>query len=153
MAGIGPLFRILFWSTTSRKQHDPSDSNVASFSDVIQLYNDEKDSILKTSLLTNSSVALSKLQLQNVQHVLHVLMKKLLQLWSWGNVTGQQTLWRQSWTGGKLLIFLAKGRTNRLLTHTVLPKWFNLPRHILRHFQENSLRAGKEACEMFYSWH
>jgi len=46
--------------------------SVASFSDVIDLYKEEKNSILKTTSLTYSSVYPSKLQLQNVQHVLKV---------------------------------------------------------------------------------
>ena len=43
-----------------------------------QLYLSEKDSILKTSPLTYASVYPSKLQLQNVQHVLKVFNEKVV---------------------------------------------------------------------------
>lgn len=66
------------WITEKTKRFQLAGQSVASFSDVVQLYNDEKDSILKTSPLTNSSVKPSKLQLQNVQHVLNVFNEKVV---------------------------------------------------------------------------
>ena len=48
-----------------------------SFSDVRKLYDAEKANLLKTSPLTDAAVRLSKLQLQNVQHVLKVFNDKL----------------------------------------------------------------------------
>lgn len=51
---------------------------VGSFQDVIDLYNKEKESILKTSPLTQAAVKPSKLQLQNVQHVLKVFNEKVV---------------------------------------------------------------------------
>lgn len=50
----------------------------ASFSDVRLLYEEEKDSILKTTPLTQASVNPSRLQLQNVQHVLKVFNSKVV---------------------------------------------------------------------------
>lgn len=49
-----------------------------SFSDVKTLYDAEKGNILKTSPLTDASVRPSKLQLQNVQHVLKVFNEKVV---------------------------------------------------------------------------
>jgi len=51
---------------------------IGSFSDVKKLYVAEKDSILKTSPLTEAAVHPSKLQLQNVQHVLKVFNEKVV---------------------------------------------------------------------------
>lgn len=48
-----------------------------SFSDVRNLYDAEKENILKTSPLTAAAVRPSKLQLQNVQHVLKVFNDKV----------------------------------------------------------------------------
>ena len=48
-----------------------------SFSDVRKLYDAEKENLLKTSPLTNAAVRPSKLQLQNVQHVLKVFNEKV----------------------------------------------------------------------------
>ena len=53
-------------------------NSTASFNDVVDLYNDEKDSILKTTPLTQSAVHPSKLQLQNVQHVLKVFNDRVI---------------------------------------------------------------------------
>ena len=50
--------------------------HTASFDHVIKLYEKEKDHILKTTTLTRSSVYPSRLQLQNVQHVLKVFNEK-----------------------------------------------------------------------------
>ena len=55
------------------------DSNTtASFADVKRLYDEEKDSILKTTRLTQAAVNPSRLQLQNVQHVLRVFNDKVV---------------------------------------------------------------------------
>ena len=51
---------------------------VGSFDDVRDLYAAEKDNILKTTTLTRSSVYPSRLQLQNVQHVLRVFNDKVV---------------------------------------------------------------------------
>ena len=48
-----------------------------SFSDVRNLYDAEKENLLKTSPLTDAAVRPSKLQLQNVQHVLKVFNDKV----------------------------------------------------------------------------
>ena len=52
--------------------------SVASFEHVVHLYEEEKDSILKTTGLTKSAVYPSKLQLQNVKHVLKVFDAKVV---------------------------------------------------------------------------
>ena len=54
------------------------DHKTGLFSDVKKLYECEKNSILKTSPLTRASVFPSKLQLQNVQHVLKVFNEKVV---------------------------------------------------------------------------
>ena len=48
-----------------------------SFNDVRKLYDAEKANLLKTSPLTDAAVRPSKLQLQNVQHVLKVFNDKV----------------------------------------------------------------------------
>ena len=53
-------------------------TSITSFQDVVDIYNEEKDSILKTTKFTKSTVAPSKLKLQNVQHVLNILMKRFV---------------------------------------------------------------------------
>ena len=50
---------------------------VGDFADVISLYKDEENSILKQTPLTRSSVFPSRLQLQNVKHVLCVFNEKV----------------------------------------------------------------------------
>ena len=50
----------------------------ASFADVKELYQAEKDSILKTTTLTQAAVNPSRLQLQNVQHVLRIFNDKVV---------------------------------------------------------------------------
>lgn len=50
----------------------------AEFDQVIEVYNAEKGSILKTTTLTQAAVRPSKLQLQNVQHVLKVFSEKVV---------------------------------------------------------------------------
>ena len=54
--------------------HQPT----GSFQDVKKLYEAEKHSVLKTTPLTQASVLPSKLQLQNVQHVLKVFNEKVV---------------------------------------------------------------------------
>ena len=49
-----------------------------SFTDIRNLYKAEKESILKTTPLTQSAVYPSKLQLQNVTHVIHVFNEKVI---------------------------------------------------------------------------
>eukprot|EP00745_Piridium_sociabile_P001153 TRINITY_DN10714_c0_g2_i1.p1 TRINITY_DN10714_c0_g2~~TRINITY_DN10714_c0_g2_i1.p1 ORF type:complete len:837 (+),score=176.30 TRINITY_DN10714_c0_g2_i1:399-2909(+) len=66
------------WITEKTQKIRLSGQSVASFSDVKQLYEDEKDGILKTTPLTKASVNPSKLQLQNVQHVLKVFNEKVV---------------------------------------------------------------------------
>ena len=53
-------------------------NHTASFEDVIRLYEEEKDHILKTTTLTRAAVYPSRLQLQNVQHVLKVFNEKVV---------------------------------------------------------------------------
>ena len=65
------------WITEKTKQIQLG-GQVASFQDVVQLYNEEKDNILKTTPLTQSAVYPSKLQLQNVKHVLRVFNDKVV---------------------------------------------------------------------------
>lgn len=50
----------------------------ASFADVQHLYDEEKDSVLKTTRLTGVAVNPSRLQLQNVQHVLRVFNDRVV---------------------------------------------------------------------------
>lgn len=50
----------------------------ASFADVRRIYEEEKNSILKTTPLTSAAVNPSRLQLQNVQHVLKVFNDKVV---------------------------------------------------------------------------
>ena len=59
------------------KQISLDQTAIASFQNVIDLYKEEKDSILKTTPLTQAAVLPSKLQLQNVQHVLKVFNDKV----------------------------------------------------------------------------
>ena len=54
------------------------DQAIGSFTDVKKLYEAEKNNILKTSPLTEAAVNPSKLQLQNVQHVLRVFNDKVV---------------------------------------------------------------------------
>lgn len=66
------------WLTEKTQKICLSGQSVASFSDVKQLYEDEKEGILKTTPLTQASITPSKLQLQNVQHVLRVFNEKVV---------------------------------------------------------------------------
>ena len=66
------------WISEKCQKLSLDDETVASFSDVVNLYKEEKDNILKTTSLTLSSVCPSKLQLQNVQHVLKVFNDRVV---------------------------------------------------------------------------
>ena len=57
---------------------DSQSGSPACFADVKELYEAEKDSILKTTRLTQAAVNPSRLQLQNVQHVLRVFDTKVV---------------------------------------------------------------------------
>ena len=50
----------------------------ASFAHIREIYEEEKDGILKTTTLTQAAVNPSRLQLQNVQHVLRVFSEKVV---------------------------------------------------------------------------
>ena len=66
------------WISEKCQKLSLNDETVASFSDVVDLYKEEKDNILKTTSLTLSSVFPSKLKLQNVQHVLKVFNDRVV---------------------------------------------------------------------------
>jgi len=66
------------WITEKCQKLSLDNEIVGSFSDVINLYKTEKDNILKTTSLTHTSVYPSRLQLQNVQHVLRVFNEKVV---------------------------------------------------------------------------
>lgn len=66
------------WITEKCQRLTIDKKSVGSFSDVKKLYEAEKHSVLKTSPLTEASVCPSKLQLQNVQHVLRVFNDKVV---------------------------------------------------------------------------
>ena len=66
------------WLTERTLRLSLDKENVASFSDVRDLYNAEKDSVLKTTTLTHAAVYPTRLQLQNVQHVLKVFDVKVV---------------------------------------------------------------------------
>ena len=66
------------WITEKSQRLTLDNMTVGSFSDVKTLYELEKNSILKTTRLTYASVNPSKLQLQNVQHVLRIFHEKVI---------------------------------------------------------------------------
>lgn len=66
------------WITEKTQEIKLEDDAKASFEDIVQLYKEEKDNILKTTPLTRSSVFPSNLQLQNVKHVLRVFNDKVV---------------------------------------------------------------------------
>ena len=66
------------WITEKCQMISFDKQSKASFAEVKELYEAEKDSILKTTPLTLSAVNPSKLQLQNVQHVLRVFNDKVV---------------------------------------------------------------------------
>ena len=65
------------WISEKTKQISLDQQSTVSFADIEEIYKDEKDSIIKMTPLTLASVAPSKLQLQNVQHVLKVFNDKV----------------------------------------------------------------------------
>ena len=66
------------WITEKCQRLALDKQSVGSFLDVKKLYEAEKDSILKTSPLTQSAINPSKLQLQNAQRVLRVINNKVV---------------------------------------------------------------------------
>jgi len=66
------------WITEKCQRLSIDNKTVGSFSDIRDLYNSERDSILKRTPLTQSAVNPSILQLQNVQHVLKVFNEKVV---------------------------------------------------------------------------
>ena len=66
------------WITEKCLKLSLDGQTVGSFSDVRALYESEKKNILKTTPLTYASVYPSRLQLQNVQHVLNVFNDKVV---------------------------------------------------------------------------
>ena len=66
------------WLSEKCQKISINNKTTASFVDVKELYESEKGSILKTNPLTQSAVYPSRLQLQNVQHVLKVFNEKVV---------------------------------------------------------------------------
>lgn len=66
------------WISEKCQKISLDNQTIASFADVRQIYEEEKDSILKTTPLTQAAVNPSRLQLQNVQHVLRVFNDKVV---------------------------------------------------------------------------
>lgn len=66
------------WLTEKCQKLSLDNQTVGSFSDVRELYKEEKNNILKTTPLTQTAVNPSRLQLQNVQHVLRVFNDKVV---------------------------------------------------------------------------
>ena len=66
------------WITEKCQRITLDHENIGNFSDIIDLYKSENGSILKSTPLTYSAVYPSKLQLQNVQHVLKVFNDKVI---------------------------------------------------------------------------
>ena len=66
------------WITEKLRKLTLDGVTYGSFDDVRELYAAEKDNILKTTPLTYASVYPSKLQLQNVKHVLRVFNEKVV---------------------------------------------------------------------------
>ena len=69
---------LLFISEKCQRLTFGDEQPTGSFQDVKKLYESEKNSILKTTPLTQDSVQPSKLQLQNVKHVLKVFNEKVV---------------------------------------------------------------------------
>ena len=68
-------------------------------------YEAEKLSMLKTTLLTQPSVYASRLQLQNVQHVLHVVNDKVVEALNyefcftvWNDLLCKNLCWLRIWS-------------------------------------------------------
>lgn len=66
------------WISEKMQKLSFDKTTVGSFADIKTLYQREKDSILKTTTLTSAAVNPSKLQLQNVKHVLSVFSDKVV---------------------------------------------------------------------------
>lgn len=66
------------WITEKLRKLTFDGVTIGSFDDVREVYNSERDNILKTTPLTFASVYPSQLQLQNVQHVLKVFNEKVV---------------------------------------------------------------------------
>ena len=66
------------WISEKSKTLTFDDKTYGKFSDVQELYESEKDSFLKTTTLNYSSVYPSRLQLQNVKHVMNVFSDKVV---------------------------------------------------------------------------
>ena len=66
------------WISEKCQKISLDNKTTASFADVKKLYESEKGSILKTTPLTKFAVNPSRLQLQNVQHVLKVFNEKVV---------------------------------------------------------------------------
>ena len=66
------------WISEKTQKISLDGQSVASFEHVVHLYEEEKDSILKATAFTKSAVYPSKLQLQNVKHVLKVFDEKVV---------------------------------------------------------------------------
>ncbi len=87
---------------------------VGVFEDVRQLYLSEKDSILKTSPLTYASVFPSKLQLQNVQHVLKVFNEKVVAALRLMKKDGTADFIQQILTWWNIVNVSSKGQDQRM---------------------------------------
>ena len=66
------------WISEKTKQMALVENKTAFFQDIVRIYEAEKGNILKTTTLTRASVYPTKLQLQNVQHVLKVFNEKVV---------------------------------------------------------------------------
>ena len=66
------------WITEKTRKLSIDGVTIGSFDDVREMYAAEKDNILKTTPLNYSSVYPSKLQLQNVQHVIRIFNEKVV---------------------------------------------------------------------------
>lgn len=66
------------WITEKCQKLSLDNKTVGSFSDVKNLYQAEKDNILKSTPLSFAAICPSRLQLQNVQHVLRIFNEKVV---------------------------------------------------------------------------
>ena len=66
------------WITEKNRKLSIDGVTIGSFDDVREVYAEEKDNILKTTPLNYLSVYPSKLQLQNVQHVIRIFNEKVV---------------------------------------------------------------------------
>ena len=95
------LFKCLRNNWVSEKTQQLTFDNeiVGNFADIKDLYHDEKGSILKTTPLVSAAVHPSRLQLQNVQHVVKVFNDKVVTALKVKNKHGTASLVQQvlSW--------------------------------------------------------